>query len=176
MATSDDTKNNSTVKTNREAILKELESVRRFLKEESAPLETQEAFVKNKTRKEEFQIPLLDPIKTTTHEINFSKPASEQATQKNTELDIPTIDDITQSGSLFDDDEDEKPSNNNKTTNTVTQAQLKAHAQLIIQDLLNDVIPDIEDKLAAMVPGLEEKLKKRLEKAMNEYIEKALNS
>jgi len=185
MTDSNDSKNN-TGKANRAAILKELESVRSLLKEDTDRLKNIEAENNKKKQlpesknspREEFQIPLLDPGRSTTYELDFSKPELPKAVVTTAPIDIPTLDDITHSGSLFDDhlDEEEEKAAPKKADSAVTKAALKDHAQLIIQDLLNEIIPDIEDKLIAMIPDLEEKLKKRLEQAMNEYIEKALKS
>ncbi len=151
----------------RAAILKELESVQALLNET------------NTNAPQEFQIPLLDPSKSTTHELNFSKPEIKTEPppapkpQPLNPEDIPTVDDITASGSLFSDDDDEEtysPDSGSK----LTQAQLQSHAQLVIQNLLNEAMTEIEDKLEEWIPRLEEKLKKRLEKAMNQYIEDSL--
>ena len=183
MTNSNDSKSNNP-QANRAAILKELESVRSLLKEDTDRLPLIEAEQNKKKQldesvdsaREEFQIPLLDPGKSTTYELDFSKPEAEKKVFKATLMDIPVLDDITHSGSLFDDhlDEQEESPPQKKPDSAVSKAALKDHAQLIIQDLLNEIIPDIEDKLADMIPALEEKLKKRLEQAMTDYIEKTV--
>lgn len=171
------------------AILKELESVKALLNEdkslesyqseELADIEYTPTKPKVADYPAEFQIPLLDPGKSTTYELDFSKP--KPAPEKKItpppkptaprEEDIPTVDDITASSSLFDDDEEEQVADK---TSMVTEKQLKDKAQLIIQDLINDAITELEEKLDHLIPNLEERLKKRLEKAMDDYIAEAL--
>jgi hypothetical protein len=199
-------------KKKREAILKELESVRSLLNEESnskgssktgSKATTKESASKKvleeiekelkevdlseqiegdikKDENQEYQIPLLDPAKPTTFELDFSKKekapeAEKPVNQAPAPADIPTVDDITESSSLFEDDIDEGKDDYQESSNVVTQAQLQNHAQLIIQDLLNDAITEIEDKLDDWIPKLEEKLKKKLEKAMDKHIQKSLS-
>lgn len=175
------------------AILKELESVKALLNDDAsldnykaAELDViqytpviNQAPIKAAVQQEEFQIPLLDPSKSTTFELDFSKPkpAPERkvAPAKPSmprEEDIPTIDDITASSSLFHDDDEEETTQ--AKPSLVTEKQLKDKAQLIIQDLINDAITELEEKLDHLIPNLEERLKKRLEKAMDEYITEAL--
>lgn len=181
----------ATSKEKRAAILKELESVRSLLNEnKTSPKVTKQNPPPYETKVEktsqpeevestEYQIPLLDPAKPTTYELDFSKPKPAPVAPppkpkppvEPKEEDIPIIDDIAVSGSLFDDDEDE---DYREQVSVLTQAQLQEHAQLIIQDLLNDAISEIEDKLDEWMPKLEEKLKKRLEKAMDKYIAETL--
>jgi hypothetical protein len=174
------------------AILKELESVQSLLNEEqslegnnsntlpnieyksTSPLKTTST-----TPIEEFQIPLLDPGRSTTFELDFSKPTPKPIPEKKVvppppreprEEDIPVIDNIQSSSSLFDDTEEvyqSKPS-------LVTEKELKDKAQLIVQDLINDAITELEEKLDHLIPNLEERLKKKLEKAMDDYIANAL--
>lgn len=181
---------------NKKAILNELESVRSLLDEDkisrkAPPIQTAPSEQK-KERRAEIQIPLLDPGKSTTTELDFSvkspvqKPEATLATSSSqmtegsnkvaalADADVPMIDDITQSGSLFDDEEEEDEVV--ERANMLSAIELKGHAQLIIQDLLNEIIPEIEEKLEDMIPALEEKLKKRLEKEMNNYIEKNLKN
>ena len=184
MTNSNDPKN-SFVKANRAAILKELESVRNLLKEDSDRLGELEAQSKRRNQppvteniaREEFQIPLLDPGKSTTYELDFSKPEVKTLAPVVTPVpaEIPVLDDITHSGSLFSDDEEDTEVPKQKTS-LLTKTELRDQAQLIVQDLLNEIIPDIQDKLDAMIPGLEEQVKKRLDKVMNDYIEKSLKS
>lgn len=111
---SNKTDNNSSKR--KATILKELESVKTMLNDDEKPTAGKTKNPKNAApesksseRKEEFQIPLLDPAKPTTFEIDFSKPkpAPEKkpapAPTKPQEQDIPMVDDITSSSSLFDD-------------------------------------------------------------------------
>jgi hypothetical protein len=195
----------SEINAKKAAILKELESVKALLNEDSSAknndkpnlgaikYEYSKAAVQNQAP-EEFQIPLLDPGKSTTFELDFSK-IKHELKKQNTPLavpvpkptqhsvksetspdNIPTIDDITSSSSLFDDDQEEEEEESYQAKpSKITEKQLKDQAQLIIQELLNEAITELEDKLDHLIPNLEERLKKRLEKAMDEYISKALN-
>ena len=200
----------------RAAILKELESVRNLLNEDigdDEPVSTQpvkpakQEAAAPQEYQEEFQIPLLDPARPGTYELDFSKmappPPPEEPTVREIDFskkeppapapvskqvapppppppppkkeispeDIPTVDDITAS-SLFDDEEDDEDLEESRAAErVVTQAEIRDHAQLIIQGLLNDAISEMEEKLDEWIPKLEIRLQKRLEKAIDKYIE-----
>lgn len=186
-------KSSQTGEQKRAAILKELESVRKMLNEDLDGLDaSHKASMENilesvedvrKEVQQEFQIPLLDPGKSTTHELDFSKPKTptpvypepepEPEQEAEPDLDsIPTIDDISASSSLFDDEEDDEKVATKASR--ISQSQLRDHAQLLLQDLLNEAISEIEEKLDEWIPRLEIKLQKRLEKSIDDYIDKAL--
>ncbi len=184
------------------AILKELESVKDLLNEDEVlevlnggsaqtasdgndnsndnGIEFEASDIQNELKGDaEFQIPLLDPSKSTTHELDFPNPKEPEPpspasvkSQAISEADIPMVDDISASSSLFD---DEEASDYQQTQSKVTEKELKDHAQLIVQDLINDAITELEEKLDVLIPNLEERLKKRLEKAMDEYIAQTLH-
>lgn len=182
----------------RAAIIKELESVRKMLNEDldtdghskdntsyKASMENILESVKDvrKEVQQEFQIPLLDPGKSTTYELDFSKPKTpapvypEPEPEQETEPDlesIPTVDDISPSSSLFDKDNEGNADKASPETSSISRNELRDHAQLLLQDLLNEAISEIEEKLEGWIPRLEIKLQKRLEKAIDDYIDKAL--
>lgn len=188
-------KSSQTTQQKRAAILKELESVRKMLNEDLDNLDTSDssnrASMENilesvedvrKEVQQEFQIPLLDPGKSTTYELDFSKPKTpasvpahpEPEPEAEPDLDsIPTIDDISASSSLFDKDEEEDEKVSTKASR-ISQSELRNHAQLLLQDLLNEAISEIEEKLDDWIPRLEIKLQKRLEQGIDDYIDKAL--